>query len=170
MPTNRFSTRSSRPMPLSWPSWLSFASRVAGDSFSPSIETGSPRSKPISITVALSGASSGEMVRWWTYSGASAAGSSSTFPSEEEWRRLASIEKGASPLLSLEIGIWCCSANWRSCSRPARAPLPPRRDDADVGLQRIIAELKADLVVALAGGAVADGVGADLAGDLDLLL
>ncbi len=41
-------------------------------------------------------------------------------------------------------------------------PFAPRRDDADVGLQRIIAELEADLVVALAGRAVADRVGADL--------
>ncbi len=32
MPTKRFSTRSSRPMPLARPSALSFASRVAGDS------------------------------------------------------------------------------------------------------------------------------------------
>ncbi len=49
-------------------------------------------------------------------------------------------------------------------------PLAPGGDHADVGLQRIVAELEADLVVALAGGAMADGVGADLAGDLDLLL
>ena len=49
-------------------------------------------------------------------------------------------------------------------------PLAPRRDDLDVGLQRIIAELEADLVVALAGGAVTDRVGADLPRDLDLPL
>ena len=49
-------------------------------------------------------------------------------------------------------------------------PLAPRRDDLDVGLQRVVAELEAHLVVALAGGAVAHGVGADLSGDLDLLL
>ena len=40
-------------------------------------------------------------------------------------------------------------------------PFAPGRDDPDVGLERIIAELEADLVVALAGGAVADRVGAD---------
>ena len=90
------------------------------------------------------------------------AGSSSTFPSEEEWRRLASIEKGASPLLSLLIGIWCFSAKSISCSRLAIIPFAPGGDHPDVGLQRIIAELEADLVVALAGGAVADRVGADL--------
>ena len=47
-------------------------------------------------------------------------------------------------------------------------PFPPGRDDFDVGVQRIIGELEADLVVALAGGAVTDGVGAGLARDLDL--
>jgi hypothetical protein len=40
----------------------------------------------------------------------------------------------------------------------------------DVGLERIGRELEADLVVALAGGAMGDGVGADLRGDLDQLL
>ena len=49
-------------------------------------------------------------------------------------------------------------------------PLAPRRDDLDAGLERVIGELEAHLVVALAGRAVTDGVGADLARDLDLLL
>ena len=49
-------------------------------------------------------------------------------------------------------------------------PFAPRRDHLDVGLQRIIAELEADLVVALARRAVTDGVGADLPRDLDLAL
>ncbi len=52
----------------------------------------------------------------------------------------------------------------------AQVPFAPGRDDGHVGLQRIIAELEAHLVVALAGGAVDDRVGADLFGDLDLLL
>ena len=38
------------------------------------------------------------------------------------------------------------------------------------GCERVIAELEADLVVALAGRAVADRVGADQLGDLDLAL
>ena len=49
-------------------------------------------------------------------------------------------------------------------------PLAPRRDHLDVGLQRIIAELEPDLVVALAGRAVTDGVRADLPRNLDLAL
>jgi len=47
-------------------------------------------------------------------------------------------------------------------------PLAPRGDDADVGFEGVVAELEADLVVALPGGPVTDGVGADHAGDLDL--
>src|SRR3954466_13952275 len=49
-------------------------------------------------------------------------------------------------------------------------PLPPGRDDLDARLERIIRELEADLVVAFAGGAMTDGVRADLARDLDLRL
>ncbi len=51
-----------------------------------------------------------------------------------------------------------------------QVPLAPGGDDLDVGLQRVIGELEAHLVVALAGGAVRDGVGAHPARDLDLLL
>ena len=49
-------------------------------------------------------------------------------------------------------------------------PFAPWRDDFDVGLERVIGELEAHLVVALAGRAMGDGIGADLLGDLDLLL
>jgi hypothetical protein len=49
-------------------------------------------------------------------------------------------------------------------------PFAPRSDDLDVGIERVIAELEANLVVALAGGAVSDGVGADPASYLDLTL
>ena len=46
-------------------------------------------------------------------------------------------------------------------------PLAPRRDHFHAGHERVSAELEADLVVALAGGAVGDGIRAALAGDLD---
>ncbi len=49
-------------------------------------------------------------------------------------------------------------------------PFPPGRDHLDVGVERIISELEAHLVVALAGGAMGDGVGAGRARDLDLAL
>ena len=43
-------------------------------------------------------------------SGATSDGSSSTLPSDEVCSKLASTENGASPRLSLAIGIWCFSA------------------------------------------------------------
>ena len=55
------------------------------------------------------------------------------------------------------------------CAR-REVPFAPGRDDRDVGLERVIAELEAHLIVALARRAVADGVGSDFARDLDLLL
>jgi hypothetical protein len=45
----------------------------------------------------------------------------------------------------------------------------PRGDDLQVGTERHVRQLEAYLVVALAGGAVADGVGVRLAGDFHLL-
>ena len=91
-------------------------------------------------------------------------------PSDEACSRLASTENGASPRLSLAIGIWCSSANAISLLARAQVPFAPRRDHLHVGLERVIGELEAHLVVALAGGAMRDRVGADLFGDLDLLL
>ena len=49
-------------------------------------------------------------------------------------------------------------------------PFAPRRDNLDVGRQRVIAEFEADLIVALPRRAVADGVGSHLARNLDLPL
>ena len=49
-------------------------------------------------------------------------------------------------------------------------PVAPRGDDLDVRVQAVIAQLEPDLVIALAGGAVTDSVGADHVGNLDLAL
>ena len=49
-------------------------------------------------------------------------------------------------------------------------PFAPGRDDLDVGIERIGGEFEAHLVIALAGGAMGDGVGAGLGGDLDQAL
>ena len=50
----------------------------------------------------------------------------------------------------------------------ADVPLAPRRDDRKVGRERRVGQLEADLIVALAGAAVRERIGADLAGDFDL--
>ena len=77
-------------------------------------------------------------------------------------RRLAALVLGDRNLVLLGEGD----------QRLARFEIPfaPRRDHFHVGLERIIGKLEAHLVVALAGRAVGDRVGADLFGDLDLLL
>jgi len=41
-------------------------------------------------------------------------------------------------------------------------PLPPGGNDLDVGLERVVRHLKPDLVITLAGGTMADGIGTDL--------
>ena len=84
--------------------------------------------------------------------------------------RLASVENGASPRLSLAIGIWCFSAYSIRLGARIEIPFAPRRNHLDIGFERVIAQLEAHLVIALAGGAMGHGVGAGLAGDLDLAL
>ena len=49
-------------------------------------------------------------------------------------------------------------------------PLPPGGDDLHTGSEALDGQLEPDLIVALAGAAVADGVGALLQGDLCQLL
>ena len=80
---------------------------------------------------------------------------------------MASIENGASPRLSLAIGILVLLGEGEERGAGGETPLAPGRDDLDVGLERIGRELVAHLVVALAGRAVRDSVGPDFAGDLD---
>ena len=56
-------------------------------------------------------------------------------------------------------------------SRAARQiPFPPRRDYLDIGIERVIAKLKAHLIIALARRSVADGIGPDQLGNLNLAL
>ncbi len=49
-------------------------------------------------------------------------------------------------------------------------PFPPGRHDLDVGVEGIGRQFEADLIVALSGGAVGDGIGPGLGGDLDQAL
>ena len=83
-----------------------------------------------------------------------------------DWRRPRTALRRACPWRS-ESG----AARRSRCSCLARGEVPfaPWRDHLDVGLERVIGELEPDLVVALAGGAMGDRVGADFLGDLDLL-
>ena len=83
---------------------------------------------------------------------------------------MASTENGASPRLSLATGILVLLGELDQLLAALEGPLAPGGDDLDGRLQRVVGELEAHLVVALAGGAVTDGVGAGLPGDLDLLL
>jgi len=53
---------------------------------------------------------------------------------------------------------------------PLQLPLPPGTDDADARLELVGGDLEADLVVALPGGSVADGVGSLLPGDVHHVL
>ena len=73
-------------------------------------------------------------------------------------------------LLVLGTGIWCCSAKFDQVGARLERPVAPGRDDLDVGVQRIGGKLEADLVVALAGCAMRDRVGAGFAGDVDQML
>src|SRR3546814_19177937 len=49
-------------------------------------------------------------------------------------------------------------------------PVAPRRDNLDVGVQRVSRKLEADLIIALAGCPMRDRVGAGLGGDVDQVL
>src|SRR3970282_1609784 len=72
-------------------------------------------------------------------------------------------------LFSLDRDAMCLGILEKLLAR-GEVPLPPRRDHADPGVERVIGELEAHLVVALAGAAVRDRVRADPVRDLDLAL
>ena len=157
-------------MPLSWPSWLSLVSSAAGDSVSPSIATGSPRleidgdrSSPGPARPRARSCAGGH-IRALRLPGPRAP--SLPMTSAAGWRRprgrLAALVLGDRDLVLLgEVDQLLAALEF---------PLAPRCDHADVGLQRIIAELEAHLVVALAGRAMADGVRAHRPRNLDLAL
>ncbi len=77
-------------------------------------------------------------------------------------RRLAALVLGDRDLMLLGI--------IEEAGARIQIPLAPGCYDLDVRGECVIAELEADLVVALAGGTMGDGIGADPMGDLDLAL
>ncbi len=71
--------------------------------------------------------------------------------------------------------VRCGSPHTHTCicnelGAAVKVPLPPGCDDLDVWLEGVVAHLKADLIIALARCAVADGVSPDLLCNLDLAL
>ena len=100
---------------------------------------------------------------------ASNHGSSRMPASKLMCRRLRSIEYGffalacTGMLLLLAVGDHLRAAG----ELLAEALLPPRGDDLQLRRERGGGQLEAHLVVALAGGAVGDGIGAFRLGDLD---
>ena len=76
-------------------------------------------------------------------------------------QRFSSIEYGL--FLVTLIGMSCFAA-YSMRVVAGEAPHPHRREHVEVGRERAHRHLEAHLVVALAGAAVRDGVGAELAG------
>ena len=157
-------------MPLARPSSLSRVRIAAGDSALPSTLTASPFAKPTRTSVGLSGASIGESVRMIDARRRRlrrvlqhlALGGGVQQVGVDRERRLAFLVLGDRDLVR--------ARELEQLVAPLERPLPPRRHDLDRRVERVIGELEAHLVVALARGAVTHRVGADLRGDLDLLL
>ncbi len=141
-------------MPLSWPSSFSLVSSAAGDSVSPSMATGSPLlevdgddGRLVRRVLGRDGALVDELGRLDRRvlqhlplgRGVQQVG-------VDAERRLAALVLGDRDLVLLGEVEQRLAA--------LEVPFAPGRDDLDVGLQRVVAELEADLVVALAGGAV----------------
>ena len=104
---DRFSTKSTLPIPFLPASWFNFSNNFAGESFFPLIPNGSPFLKLIVTKDALFGAFSGETDLWKINSGAKFLGFSKSLPSVEVWNKLSSTEKGDAPFLSFGIAILC---------------------------------------------------------------
>ncbi len=155
-------------MPWRPPISFALASSAAGEKASPLMRTGLPASKSTSTYSALSGAFSGDDRQ-----------------REHVVVRLAPriLEDAAlvADVQQVAVGAVGLLARHRNGDAVllgvgdqlgARGEIPdaPRRDDLDVRLEGVGGELEAHLVVALAGGAVRDRVGALGAGDFDLPL
>ena len=167
MPTKRFSTRSTRPMPLSRPSALSAVSSVAGLIALPltrdgvavpelDLDLGRLVGRVLRRDRALEDIGRRLVPRVLQH--LALRGGVQEVGVDREGR-LAALVLGHRDLVLLgevdEVGA------------RLEVPFAPRRDDLDVRVERIGGELEAHLVVALAGGAVGDGIGAGLMRDLD---
>ena len=167
MPTKRFSTRSSRPTPCLPPSSLSVASRVAGDSglavdadriavLEADLDVFRRVGRVLGVDGALVDVVGRLLGRVLQHL---ALGRGVQQVGVDRERRLAALVLGDRDLVRL--------GEVEQPRARGQLPLAPRRDHPDRRVQRIGRQLEAHLVVALAGGAVGDGVGAGRLGDLD---
>ena len=170
MPTKRFSTRSSRPMPWARPSLVELGQhcrgreplavkrdRVAAFELDADVSGRVGRLLRIERTrIDVIGHLLRRVLQHFPF------GRSMQQVGVDRERRLAALVLRDRDLVLLGEGD----------QRLARTqvPFPPGRDHGDVGLERIIGELEAHLVVALSSRSVRDRIGADLLRDLDLLL
>jgi hypothetical protein len=97
------------------------------------------------------------MVRWYTNSPGSSAGSSI-----DRERGFAALVLGDGDLVLLRI--------FQQPGPRGQLPFTPGGNDFDIRVQGVVTKLEADLIIALAGGAVGDGIGAHQFGDFDLPL
>ena len=173
MPTKRFSTRSTRPMPCLPPSLFSVCITPSGESFLPFTATQFPSRNRARRIPASSGASSGATLSLYIPRAsselASNQGSSSMPLSKLMWRRLRSIEYGLAALAStgnlLRRGV---SDHLGAAGKLfAKTLFAPRRDDAQLRRQRRRGQLEADLIVPLAGRAMRNRIRLFGARDLD---
>ncbi len=161
MPTTRFSIMSIRPTPRSPASALSSATSRASGSSSPSSETGSPASKPTTTSSSRGGGRRGD-------------GQREGFLGRRCPRVLehAGLDRAAEQVvvdregrlgLRLDRDAALGGVDELLVARPG--PVAERGDDRHAGVGRLERELEAHLIVALAGAAVDDRVGAEVAGD-----
>ena len=171
MPTKRFSTRSSRPMPLALPQGVEPGQQRSGRQFlavdrdriallEPDLDIGRLVGRVLRarwcadrrIPPARARDPRAPCPRWRSAGG---------------WRRPRTALRRACPRA---IGIWFFSANSISLVRLVSSHSRQGAITLMSGLQRVVGQLEAHLVVALAGRAMGDGVGAGLLRDLDLAL
>ena len=158
MPIARFSIMSIRPIPYAPACSFSRAISSCSGSASPSSETGSPASKPITTSTG-SGALFGSDVSRYGSSGGASHGSSRIPASIERPNRFSSNENGR----GLRVGDRDAARLRVLDLLVARPDLVAQRGDhAHARVVRAERELEAELVVALAGAAVHGGLGAEL--------
>ena len=149
-------------MPLAPPSSLSRVSSAAGDSASPSTRRHRRCRNSISTYVGLvrrllgrDRAAVDEFLRLMPgILQHLALGGDVQEVGVDRERRLAALVLGDRDLVLLGI--------FDEPGARGQLPFAPGRDHLDVGLERVIGELEAHLVVALAGRAMGDGIGAGL--------